>query len=63
MKELTYQPNEIRSMMVDVSELLGEGAVLEELCSYLDTDTLRRFTNHLRTVGEIEEVLTFEETN
>ena len=61
MKELTYQPNEIRLMVADVSELLGEVDVLQELCSYLDTDTLRRFTNHLRYIGDIEEVLTYED--
>lgn len=60
MKELTYQPNEIRSMLCDVSELLGENEVLEELCSYLDTATLRRFVDQLRTDADIEEVLTFD---
>ena len=59
--ELTHQPGEIRSQLIDVAEALDWELFSRSLLSYLDTDTLRRFTEELRGEAEIDDLLHFEE--
>ena len=57
--ELTCFPGEIRSMQIDIAEALDWELYAKSLISYLDTDTLRRFTLELRDEADIEDLLIF----
>lgn len=54
MKELTYHPGEIRSMMFNIKDAIGDETFVRELMSYLDTDTLRDFAENLLLCGEFQ---------
>ena len=54
MRELTYHASEIRSMMFNIKDAIGDETFVRELMSYLDTDTLRDFAENLLLCGEFQ---------
>ena len=58
--ELTFFPGSIREMQHDIAEQLDWELYAKSLISYLDTDTLRRFTLELRDEADIEDLLIFD---
>ena len=60
MQEITRHPGEIRAMQPGLAESLDWELYTRELLSFLPTATLREFNEHLRTVADIDDLLTFE---
>jgi len=58
--ELTSFPGDIRGMQHDIAEALDWELYAKSLITYLDTDTLRRFTEQLRDEADIEDLLIFD---
>jgi hypothetical protein len=58
--ELTSFPGAIRDMQHDIAEALDWELYAKSLISYLDTDTLRSFTEQLRDEADIEDLLIFD---
>jgi hypothetical protein len=58
--ELTSFPGDIRGMQNDIAEALDWELYAKSLITYLDTDTLRRFTEQLRDEADIEDLLIFD---
>ena len=58
--ELTRHPGEIRAMQFNLAEQLDWEQYSRELMSFLPTSTLREFTEHLREVADIEDLITTE---
>ena len=58
--ELTRHPGEIRAMQFVLADSLDWEQYTRELMSFLPTETLREFTEHLRTAADIEDLITTE---
>ena len=58
--ELTRRPGEIRGQLIDVANALDWELFSRELMAYLDTPTLRDFTDHLRAQADIDDLLSFD---
>jgi hypothetical protein len=58
--ELTSFPGDIRGMQHDIAEALDWELYAKSLITYLDPDTLRRFTEQLRDEADIEDLLIFD---
>jgi hypothetical protein len=58
--ELTSFPGYIREMQHDIGEALDWELYAKSLISFLDTDTLRSFTEQLRDEADIEDLLIFD---